>query len=204
MSPPTPLLAPVAEPDAGVQQRADPRRNMFVAAALYHADGSMPVRLRNMSRGGALIEGEALPIEQSPIRLCRGSLSIAGHVAWQRDRRAGIRFDAAAEVADWLPRGRPLTGQERVDAIVHACRVAPGASAAIATAPTTIGDADAIQQLLAIRNALNAAAEDLAGDAAVVMAHADALQAIDVLTQRLGRLAEGLAALPQIPPATGA
>lgn len=201
----TPLLAPEAESGPGDQQRSDVRSNMFVAATLYHSAGSLPVRLRNMSRSGALIEGAALPGEPSPVRLCRGSLAISGHVAWQRDNRAGIRFDAAVEVGDWLPRGRPPNAQERVDAMVHACRSAPAASPPTAMAPpASPGGAEAIRQLLDIRDALDAAAEQLAGDPAVAAAHAGALQAIDAMAQRLGRLAEGLAAPAQIPPGTGA
>ena len=205
MSTLTPLLAPAAEPDASDQQRTDVRSNMFIAATLYDRAGSMPVRLRNMSRSGALIEGAALPSEGAQVRLCRGSLAIAGHVAWQRDNRAGIRFDGSVEVGDWLPRGRPPTGQEQVDAMVHACRSAPAATAPIETAPpAATGNAEAIRQLLDVRDALNAAAEELAGDAGVAAAHAGALQAIDAIAQRLGRVAEGLAAPAQIPPATGA
>ena len=116
----TPLLAADAPsaPDPA-HQRAEVRNNMFVVAVLYGAGGSVPVRVRNMSRGGALVESADTPGEGQHVRLSRGSLSVRGHIAWQRDNRAGIRFDTAIDVSDWLPLGARPTGQQRVDEIVQ-------------------------------------------------------------------------------------
>ena len=81
----TPLLAADAPsaPDPA-HQRAEVRNNMFVVAVLYGAGGSVPVRVRNMSRGGALVESADTPGEGQHVRLSRGSLSVRGHIAWQR------------------------------------------------------------------------------------------------------------------------
>ena len=198
----TPLLAPDAAFDAArARQRAEMRSNMFVAAMLYGADGSVAVRIRNMSRGGALIECPPGLAEGSPVRLTRGSLSANGHIAWARDNRAGIAFAAAVAVTDWLPCGNKPTGQQRVDAMIHACRA--GTAPAPADGPAVRGVTDEVrQQLLEFRDALNLAAADLAADLAVAVHHPIALQSLDVTAQRLEKLAAALAGRDQIPPST--
>ncbi len=190
----TPLLAHAAacDPDPA-HQRADVRNNMFVRAVLYGDGGSAPVRIRNMSRSGALIESSDIPTEGLNVRLSRGSLSVRGHIAWRRDNRAGIRFDTTIEVSDWLPRGSKPTGQQRVDEMVHACRTSGRDGVEGPAAPITANQAEAIRQLLDCRDTLNAVAEELAGDTAIAVGHPAALQTIDVTAQMLEKLASRLA-----------
>lgn len=185
----TPFLAPDADPTAGLaHQRADPRSNMFVMATLYHDGTSTPVRVRNMSRGGALVEGSVLPPDQARVRLSRGSLSVRGRIVWLEDNRAGLRFDAAVEVAPWLPGGSRPSHQQRIDEMVQACRQSPGGGSE-PPAPAASGQARAVRQLLDLRDTLNAVAEELAGDTSIAMAHATALQRLDVAAQALDKLA---------------
>jgi hypothetical protein len=54
-------------------------------ATIYTDNGSMPVRLRNLSAKGALAEGSDLPSVGEKVRLCRGSLEIAGELVWCED-----------------------------------------------------------------------------------------------------------------------
>ncbi len=186
----TPLLVP--EADSGFAQRAEPRSNMFVTATL-HLDGrSSPVRVRNMSRTGALVEVDAIPPERSRVRLERGSLSVRGEIVWRGENRAGIRFDAAVEVGNWLPSGSRPSHQQRVDEMIQACRDAPAGGMGPAVVPAT-GQAGTIHQLADLRDTLNAVAEELAGDTSIAMAHATALQKIDVAAQALGKLSALLA-----------
>lgn len=198
----TPLPAPDATFDAArARQRAEMRSNMFVAAMLYGADGSVAVRIRNMSRSGALIECPPGLAEGAPVRLTRGSFSANGHIAWARDNRAGIVFAAAVAVADWLPRANKPTGQQRVDAMIHACRT--GTAAAPNDVPAVPGVHDEVRrQLLEFRDALNLAAADLAADFAIAVHHPIALQSLDVTAQKLETLAAALAGRDQIPPST--
>lgn len=191
----TPLLA--VEADAGhggVQQRTDARSNMFVMAAIYFGGSPLPVRIRNMSRSGALIESATIPAENSEVRLSRGSLSVSGRIIWQRGNRAGIRFDSDVAVADWLPRGSGMTGQHRVDEIVHACKTLPSAAleGMAGSATTEPSHRDIARQMLQFRDALNAVAEELAGDTAIAAAHPTALQALDVMGQKFEKLASAL------------
>lgn len=189
----TPLLAPDAAYGPGSQQRADLRSNMFVMAVLYGDGGSAPVRIRNMSRGGALIESAIISPETSQVRLSRGSLSVGGHIAWRRGNRAGIRFDAAVEVADWLPRGNKPTEQQRVDELIQACRTATPQGGESRSPRPPAGQAEIVRHLREYRDTLNAVAEELAGCVAIAKTYPIALQKIDVTAQQLEKLAARLA-----------
>lgn len=205
MTLPKPYVAFDAEADSCEQQRSDPRSNIFVAAVLYHNGESCPVRIRNMSRSGALVECAAPPPVQSAVRLCRGSLSARGVVVWVRGERTGIRFDGNVEVAAWLPKGNRPEGQDQVDAIVFACRsrATPGPHLRPVPVPPTT-NMEIVVQLLQLRDSLNQAAEELAGDAAIAASHAHALQAIDLTAHRLEKLAGFLSGSGgQTPPSTG-
>ena len=168
---------------------------MFVVAVLYADGGSAPARIRNMSRSGALIECAAIPPEGSEVRLSRGSLSVRGCVAWRRGDRAGIRFKGAIDIAEWLPRASKPSGQQRVDAMVQACRTPTPRfhhSEGAAHAPSK---AEAIRELLELKDALNQAADELANDASIAAGFPAALQTLDMTAQKLeilaGLLAEG-------------
>ena len=93
----------VANDDADTlqrQRRGKSRSNIFLLATLAARGGSWPVRIRNLSPTGALIEGGMILPQCAPVRLVRGSLTIAGTVMWHNRARAGIRFDGEIDVAD--------------------------------------------------------------------------------------------------------
>ena len=187
-----PLQAPDADgPTGHAHQRAEMRSNMFVMATFYCERGSFPVRVRNMSRGGALIESAAIPLEESRVRLSRGSLSVRGQIIWRDEKRAGIRFDADVEVGDWLPGINRPSHQQRIDQIVEECRDQPVADAEpVASSP--VGQATAIGQLLDLRDLISGIAELLAGDTQIAITHATALQKLDIAAHSLDRLASEL------------
>lgn len=79
--------------DSSVQNRRSRRANLFMVASLEVGAHDLPVRLRNLSREGALVEGDRLPIEGSAIIFVKGDLRVKGRIAWARNNRAGIAFD---------------------------------------------------------------------------------------------------------------
>ena len=175
------------------QRRCDARSNIFVVAALSSTKGIAPVRIRNMSMSGALIEGVGLPSERSAVSLSRGSLSVIGHIIWHRGERAGLKFDGAVVVDDWLPRSKGSSKQQqRIDEIVH--RFKAGStdcgepSRPLPTSGTSLAD-----ELLQLRHALSAAADELASDAATRSRHLSALQRIDMAAQKLEQVARQVA-----------
>ena len=99
--------------------RSEGRSNVFLTATLGGVGGQAPVRIRNISPHGALIQGSGLPPVGSKIRLTRGRLSVAGELAWEGSGHAGLNFDSAIVVADWVKRSGH-EGQQRVDQIFTA------------------------------------------------------------------------------------
>lgn len=203
MTLPKPIVAFDAEAGFREQQRCEPRSNIFIAAMLFHCDGSTPVRIRNMSRSGALIECSELSCEDSEVRLCRGSRIARGRIAWRRGNRAGIRFDGVVDVAGWLPNGDRDKDQYQVDAIIDEYRSDPAIRFEQLAPAKAITNLELIRQLLGLRESLNQAAEDLVSNAAIVAGHVQALQAIELAAHKLDKLTGRLADVGQIPPSTG-
>jgi len=87
---------------------------MLLTATVEVAGTPMPVRLRNLSEQGALVEGDRLPSPESDTCFARGDMFRAGRVVWVQGRFAGIAFDEPLKREDVLrhvpaskPRARP-------------------------------------------------------------------------------------------------
>jgi hypothetical protein len=161
------------------------------------------VRIRNMSSHGALVEAATLPPIGSQVRLCRGSLCVAGEVMWVDDGKAGLHFSSVTALKDWMPGGKRYTGQQMADEMAHQARlgVIPkmGSAAALDAAPSTIGDL-----LIPLREQLEQAGEELAADVEVATRHAGPLQTIDGVCQSLARFTESAGPVAGIVPVRGA
>jgi hypothetical protein len=74
------------------QNRKTRRSNVLMSASLELSGTSVPVKLRNLSAEGALVEGDKLPVEGASLLFRKGDLSMPGQVAWVKGRQAGVRF----------------------------------------------------------------------------------------------------------------
>lgn len=74
------------------QNRKTRRSNVLMTARLELSGTSLPVKLRNLSADGALVEGDKLPVEAASVLFRKGDLSMPGVVAWVNGRQAGINF----------------------------------------------------------------------------------------------------------------
>ena len=101
----------------GEDPRTDQRSHVFLMAVLRAGTTSCPVRVRNISIHGALLEGNSLPSEKQIVALRRGSLSVSGQIAWIAGQHCGIRFSKPITVAEWVDRAGPV-GQQRIDSVV--------------------------------------------------------------------------------------
>lgn len=68
------------------------RSNVLLTASLELSGASTPVKMRNLSSNGALVEGADLPVEGSELLFRKGDLAIKGRVVWTSERYAGIAF----------------------------------------------------------------------------------------------------------------
>lgn len=98
--------------------RIAPRESLYLAAALYCDGSPVPVKIRNLSTSGALVEGGALPGVGSLVQLIRGSLIVHALIAWSAGSRCGLKFSGGVDVQLW--RAAPINSeQQRVDEVVR-------------------------------------------------------------------------------------
>jgi hypothetical protein len=101
--------------------RSDRRSHVFLMAVLRAGTSSLPVRVRNLSARGALLEGSNLPAPAQSVLFRRGSLSTIGSIAWVSGQHCGIHFQERINVDEWVDRAGPV-GQQRIDAAIGAYR----------------------------------------------------------------------------------
>ena len=180
-----------------------PRTNLLLSASIETTAGEAPVRVRNLSEGGAMLEGTALPAPGERLLLRRAMLTIAGTCAWRDGNRCGVRFDRPISVQQWASsvRAAASVGQQRVDAIQATIRTG-GTSApvdALVTPAKAVVINNVADEVAAAARFLRALSDRLADDMAVIAAHGDALQQLDPLAQTLDHLARILNAADPAP-----
>jgi hypothetical protein len=172
---------------------------MFLVATLYFGGASSPVRVRNMSTTGALIEGAALPAAGAAIILRRGALEAPATTAWSEAGKAGLAFHGAIEVSDWLP-ATAGKKQTQVDQIAFGLKHAAQPAAPVAAIPVVqrvTSTMAILAELAALQAQLVQLGDQLAGDS-FVLAHHPEVQNLDAAGQRVGRIIEALRTMPSI------
>src|SRR5947209_7620163 len=161
-------------------KRSSARSNVFLGAVLETEAGRFPVRIRNISANGALVDASSLPSPGSRVRLLRGHLSVSCDIAWETPGHAGIRFRHAVNVEDWVGR-TGQSGQQRVDRIVHEIRK----KAPLASDDDAPGD-PSLQQM---SSALDELCEELAEIPSMSQELGDVLLKLDSIAQALRKMA---------------
>jgi hypothetical protein len=165
-------------------QRSAGRSNVFLAAVLHGGTAAVPVRIRNISATGALIEGRSLPPAGTAVRLVRGELSAVGELAWSSTGHAGIRFADAVDVEGWVKRVGH-SGQQRVDGVVAALRRSE-------SVPPELQKGGSVDSLRSISAALDELCAGLVA-ADVSLELGEQLIKLDAIAQALRRVATGRA-----------
>ena len=100
------------------ERRSTTRASLYLAATLYCDDHSFPVKIRNISPTGALLESRTVVTAGVLVQLVRGSLIVHGLVAWAEDGRYGLNFSGSVDVQQW--RATPMNAeQQRIDEVVR-------------------------------------------------------------------------------------
>jgi hypothetical protein len=192
-----------ADPSLAARVRA-PRKNLLLTATIRSGGVTAPVRIRNLSEKGAMVDGKALPEPGATLILQRLEIEMRGVVVWRVEGRCGIHFEAAASVDEWVAgRRAPAAifghGQSRVDQIQAAIR--SGRDIAdedmpVASTPELITDVEArvAEELDHVQRMLDEVAGDLIGDVALVQRYGEALQRFDNACQILNQLSSILKA----------
>ena len=183
-------------PEAG-QTRAS-RKNLLLSATIEAGALKAPVRIRNLSESGAMIDGAALPEVGTALTLRRLEVEIGAVAVWRASGRCGIRFDGKASVDEWVsgvrrPHGAEERSQARVDEIQAAIR--SGGSSPAPENPTSAGPIDAgrlndriVEEIAYVRRLLDAVGDELTDDPIILQRHGRALQNFDSACQILGHL----------------
>jgi hypothetical protein len=93
-----------------IQNRRSRRAPVLLAASIEVDGVPQPVKLRNLSEEGALVEGDRLPAEGSTSFFQRNELRLKSRVIWVHGRYAGVAFARPLkpeEVLRNIPQPRP-------------------------------------------------------------------------------------------------
>jgi hypothetical protein len=177
-----------ATPNAGVARAA--RTNLLLSATIEAGALKAPVRIRNMSTSGALIDGAALPPVGATLVLRRLDLAIGATVMWQQPGRCGISFSGTISVQEWVagvvkPAGAATAGQLRADALQSAIRQGlpiPQEEEAPPPIQSSLEDLDErlAQELRYVRRLFDDVGDELSNDPVILQRHAKMLQNFDV------------------------
>jgi hypothetical protein len=100
------------------ERRAATRASLYLAASLYHDGHAAPVKIRNISATGALLDSAAIFAAGTLVQLVRGSLIVHGLIAWAQNGRYGLKFSGSIDVHQW--RMAPANAeQQRIDDVVR-------------------------------------------------------------------------------------
>lgn len=165
--------------------RGAARASIYLAAALYRDGSPSPVKIRNISATGALVEGVAIPAVGSLVQLVRGGLIAHGLVAWSTGDRCGLKFSGCVDVQQW--RAAPGNSeQQRVDDIVRLVKAGavplPLPPLGQASKPDDSG-AELSEDLRRASELLEILGGVLASDADIITRHGPALQNLDIAMQ---------------------
>jgi hypothetical protein len=190
------------EPGGGAGDRVAPRTNLLLAATAEVGGRSLPIRIRNLSDTGAMVEGAGLPEAGMPLIVMRGDLQVAATIAWAVGGRRGIRFAGPVPVNEWTggkPRAIDCTGlrdQRRVDAIQaearadtplgRALRCAGPAEPGLALPPDL--DKRLADELGYVQRLLEGLGDELIADHLLIQRHGKSLQSLDLVGQILGHV----------------
>lgn len=174
--------------DRAAEERAAARASIYLAAALYCDGSSSPVKIRNMSTTGALVEGAVLPSAGALVQLVRGRLIVHGLVAWSAGSRCGIKFSGCVDVQQW--RAAPANNeQQRVDETVRQLKAgaAPPQSSHSQPSPQlgNCAGTELSQDLQRALKLLERLSGTLAGDLEIVERHGPTLQNLDIAMQAI-------------------
>jgi len=66
---------------SNTQNRRSRRSHVLMSASIELSGASLPVKLRNLSSDGALVEGDKLPVEGAEVLFRKAELSLVGRIA---------------------------------------------------------------------------------------------------------------------------
>lgn len=91
--------------ELGPIERKAIRRSIFSDGRIVSHSATFPVRIRNVSEVGALVDGNELPAAGETVTLENAFASVLATVSWSKGNRAGLKFVGSTHLSDWFPQG---------------------------------------------------------------------------------------------------
>jgi hypothetical protein len=112
-----PVFRAESAPKAEAEQEDEPhherapRQRLLRSGTLYWSGISVPVRLRNISSGGARVEGESSLCQGAEVELDLGEAGFhVAEVRWSNDGQIGLRFASDFDLDTLAPAAVPTAG----------------------------------------------------------------------------------------------
>lgn len=174
-----------------VDRRAE-RTHLFLVATLYFERTSNPVRVRNLSAKGAMIEGACLPSVGTEIVLRRGELEAVGTTVWSESAKAGLSFSGILDVSAWLP-VKEAKRQTQIDQVTFEWKQGARAVDVVAAPAVNVAMpmAAVVADLVSLQAQLGQLGDKLADDAILLVSHPE-LQFLDAAGQRIGKIIQAI------------
>jgi hypothetical protein len=166
-----------------IDRRVSKRASLYLAATVYHDGHPSPVKIRNISSAGALLESRSDLPSGALIQLVRGNLIVTGLVAWSSDGRYGLKFSGGIDVQQW--RANPANAeQQRIDEVVRLVKAGAVPLAIHTTATDLPSDIEGLSDdLQRASDLLETLSDRLAKDGIVVAQYPCELQNLDIALQ---------------------
>lgn len=167
---------------------------MFLASVLRVGREQAPVRVRNMSPNGAMVESPLIPGVGSVVHLMRGGLTAKGIVVWTSHKRCGLYFPSEVSVQAWLASPTKVE-QQRVDniiALVRSGAIPPSTELVAANDPDPRTRAQLVDDLGAVVDLMQGLEDELTSSMATLERHGMKLQHLDIAMQMLRAVASEL------------
>ena len=181
------------EQKASSDRRTANRSSLYLAASLY-CDGSVyPVKIRNISSAGALLDTLTVLAPGSLVQLIRGPLIVHALVAWTDQGRLGLKFSGTVDVQRWR-QTISNAEQQRVDDVVTLVKAGAVPLQVYSSASSLEETNGPSSDLLRASKLLSRLGDRLANDAIVVANFPGELQNLDIAIQMI----EAIAALMEL------
>ena len=174
------------------------RSKVMLAAVIVVNFDWIDVRIRDLSRSGALIEGNlAIPVGTS-VEVKRNEHSVPGEVVWSSGNRCGVAFATKIVIEDWVgaslpaarePASLSIVGDNSTTSVDRLPASGPAAQRLEAILPRRVGEEIAYVQRL-----IETIVVDLNSSPAGAHRHAGSIQSCRQARQLLGDLANILLA----------
>lgn len=164
-----------------IENRKAERVNTLLAADALIGNTCWPVRIRNISSTGVMVETAVKVDVKSSILIKRGTLHVAGEIVWRRDGVFGVRFFEPADVAPWLG----ISSREAVASIDQCAQSGIQASASLSEAALTRRIAEEIAYA---ERLVSAVASSLSEDPILRVRYCGRVQELSIAADMLNQL----------------